>query len=95
MKLAGSHVLTVNQVVTLLLAWLALRDWRAACERAVPKRKQMEGEAQDVAPASRKARRTAAAAAKDDAPDAAADDEQDAPAGEQAAAAEEPAPAAV
>jgi tRNA (guanine9-N1)-methyltransferase len=95
MKLAGSHVLTVNQVVDLLLAWLALRDWRAACERAVPKRKQMEGEAQDVAPASRKARRTAAAAEKGEPADDAADDEDDAPEGGEAAAAEEPAPAAV
>ena len=39
-KMAGSHVLTVNQVVELLLAWLELRDWRAACERAVPRRKR-------------------------------------------------------
>jgi tRNA (guanine9-N1)-methyltransferase len=40
MKMTGSHVLTVNQVFELLLAWLELRDWRAACERAVPKRKR-------------------------------------------------------
>ena len=39
-KMAGSHVLTVNQVMDLLLAWLELRDWRGACERAVPKRKR-------------------------------------------------------
>jgi tRNA (guanine9-N1)-methyltransferase len=46
-QLSGSAVLTVNQVVDLLLAWLDVRDWRIACNRAVPPRKRAaEGEAQ-------------------------------------------------
>jgi tRNA (guanine9-N1)-methyltransferase len=40
-KLAGSAVLTVNQVVDILLAWLEVRDWRAACLRAIPPRKRV------------------------------------------------------
>ena len=43
-KLAGSAVLTVNQVVDILLAWLELRDWRAACLRAIPPRKRVAEE---------------------------------------------------
>ena len=60
--LAGSSVLTVNQVLELLLAMLELKDWRAACDRVVPKRKREaeDGEQQ----LGRKARRKAAAEAR-------------------------------
>lgn len=40
LKMSGSVVLTVNQVLDILLAWLELRDWKLACERAVPMRKR-------------------------------------------------------
>ena len=57
--LSGSAVLTVNQVVHLLVAQLGLRDWRAACEAAVPQRKRAN--ADGAMPMGRKARRAAAA----------------------------------
>ena len=40
MQLSGSAVLTVNQVLDILLVWLEVRDWRVACQRAVPPRKR-------------------------------------------------------
>jgi len=61
--LAGSAVLTVNQVLELLLAQLELKDWHAACDRVVPKRKRgAEGVGQEQL--GRKARRLAAAEAR-------------------------------
>ena len=60
--LAGSSVLTVNQVLELLLAMLELRDWRAACDRVVPKRKREAGDGEQQL--GRKARRKAAAEAR-------------------------------
>ena len=53
-KLAGSAVLTVNQVVDILLAWLELQDWRAACLRAIPPRKRVveDGGGEHPAPAA-------------------------------------------
>jgi tRNA (guanine9-N1)-methyltransferase len=90
MKLAGSHVLTVNQVFDLLLGWLELRDWRAACERAVPKRKRGEGDGEE-APLGKKARRLAAKAstlAEGDGTEEPQEEED-----EEAAAAEDAAPA--
>jgi len=55
LALSSSAVLTVNQVIELLLAWLRLRDWGAACREVVPQRKRTgpDGEA----PASRRQRR--------------------------------------
>ena len=44
LALMGSPVLTVNQVMCILLAYLELRDWPAACERAVPQRKRAREE---------------------------------------------------
>ena len=61
--MAGSAVLTVNQVLELLLSWLECRDWRQACERVVPKRKR-GGEDGEERP-GRKARRAAAAEARE------------------------------
>ncbi len=64
MRLTGSAVLTVNQVLDILLAWLELRDWRAACERAVPPRKRAaEGEAERLGRKARRSGKSAAAAA--------------------------------
>ena len=60
--LAGSSVLTVNQVLELLLAMLELGDWRAACDRVVPKRKREAGDGEQQR--GRKARRRAAAEAR-------------------------------
>jgi tRNA (guanine9-N1)-methyltransferase len=38
-NLVGRRVITVNQVYELMLHWLEKRDWRAAFELAIPKRK--------------------------------------------------------
>lgn len=60
-------MLTVDQAVALLLAWLELRDWKAACERAVPKRKREggdgDGEDDEGAPEGKAPRVEAAAVA--------------------------------
>lgn len=81
--LAGSAVLTVNQVLELLLAWLELRDWRGACERVVPKRKRGAEAGAEERP-GRKARRAAAGEARaaaglpaDEAPAADGEDDDD------------------
>lgn len=43
LAMQGSKVLTVNQVVDIMLAYMELGEWGAACEKAVPQRKKVEG----------------------------------------------------
>jgi tRNA (guanine9-N1)-methyltransferase len=40
LKMTGTHILTVNQALDIVLAQLELKDWDKAMERAVPVRKQ-------------------------------------------------------
>ena len=86
--LAGSSVLTVNQVFELLLAMRELQDWRAACDRVVPKRKREAGDGEQQL--GRKARRKAAAEARAASGQADADgDEEDEDEGEEEAEGQE------
>ena len=40
LRMTGTHILTVNQALDIVLAQLELKDWDKAMERAVPVRKQ-------------------------------------------------------
>ena len=40
LRMTGTHILTVNQALDIILAQLELKDWDKAMERAVPVRKQ-------------------------------------------------------
>ena len=44
LQMSGTHVLTVNQVVDIILAQLELKNWDKAMERAVPTRKHAKEE---------------------------------------------------
>ena len=44
LALSGTHVLTVNQVVDIILAQLELKNWDLAMEKAVPMRKHAKEE---------------------------------------------------
>lgn len=40
LKMTGTHILTVNQVLDIILAQIELKDWDKSLERSVPERKQ-------------------------------------------------------